>query len=332
MSDLESLEIFESEAEYADWLPLLTSFDQPSRLDQLTALTLNNLFYTDETVNILSTYLSRTKSLTHLGLVISFPGYDESDDESEDKDPECVSIAPVISAISNSESIESLSLTLQKLDNLEHQALVHLIAQNQRVNDMNLEIVIQKQSQTHEILDSLMLSQSIVKFKFENENPALAYPLDLPTFERTFRANTILNDIDISTDVLSDDIPRVARRIFDSIPGQNLERFVLEGCVNTRGFSYTEDFKDLIYLARTFCGSKLNKRTVFPPELFQVVLFAGFVEEEEQIWYEDQLLCIIKSLLDRRTLGLVLGEVLPISQSYLFVRCRDALEKIKGSG
>jgi hypothetical protein len=46
-------------------------------------------------------------------------------------------------------------------------------------------------------------------------------------------------------------------------------------------------------------------------------------------WYDEQVYTVVNTLLDRRTVGMVYNDTLPLGRSYLFVRCRDASSKLR---
>jgi hypothetical protein len=103
---------------------------------------------------------------------------------------------------------------------------------------------------------------------------------------------------------------------------RNLETF----CETKRPRDKQEDPRQLLRLARTILLSKPTMSTIIPRELYRVIVYEGFTDGT---WYEDQLLIIVKALLNRRTLGLVYENSLSLSRSFLFVRCREALETVR---
>ena len=288
-------------------------FLKASNLDRLTELRIQQIERSDVSVSALSAYLSRA-NMSLQTLCMSF-----ADGEAD--------IDAVVKEIRNSKSIKCLNISFDSVKENDPSLLLDLISKSRSINHLVLELDSVTVGDVHRVFDHLERSDSIVKFDFNcHFVDTTESSIDYDRIASSISKSRTLNNVSLSllrSETSMDS--EMADEFFETCG--NLDQIFVEKYYR---FRYREDDeKDLHHLiefARSFAGSKMTKNTVLPRELFSIVLYEGF---KHLNWHDDQLSTVIRALLDLRTLDLIQGGPLPMSRPYLYVRCRDALERIR---
>ena len=236
-------------------------------------------------------------------------------------------------AIGNSKSIRSLGVCLSDSRN-SLSGLIDLIRCTTQINDLCVFLNPTSIEDQYQLLSALSQNQSIVRASIRDKSDDDDASVDeieqeeLQRLAELLPKNRTISElfIDFSFFAMNSDVQATVDSMAAST--RNLDQISLNGRKYKRSET-VQIVRELIVIARTLVGSKSTKEWVIPRELFNVILFEGFKCE---YWYDDQLKTVIRCLLDRRSLGLVYEGILSLSRSYLFVRCRDALEEIRMQG
>jgi hypothetical protein len=283
-------------------------------------------FYDDEDLDALANYVSTSKSLRKLDLKLS---------GTEDYFAGRTSLFSVLSSDPN--QLESVKLELTFVQNILD-GLAQMIRASKVLYSIEIN-EIKGSDAAEQLLDAVSKSTSLIKCFLGTTNLFHSF---FETAVKKLRVNTILKKLDYLD------------------PGMPLRNFTDRECVafqilktyknmwaiqlmNRREGSYCRndnyidlDIYGLLFDVRLFCGtrakeSKGHKSRVIPSEVLEKILF--FAHYDNKILYEDQLRVIIRSLLDRRTLGKIVfkdkSPDLQPSKNLLYVRCRNALEFVK---
>ena len=208
--------------------------------------------------------------------------------------------------ISKSQHIHHLSVTVKELD-----------------SELNSEDV-------HQSFQCLESKTSIVKFNLSADLSEIS--IGLVNYERIANClskNHVINEATLLLEYDDDETSLALAAATENVLSRcsNLDKVEINGHCQYRPGNET-DLKCLIRLARTFAAGMLTQESRLPRELFATILYEGF---KDLGWHDDQLSVVIRALSNRRTAGSVRGDVLPLSRSYLYVRCRDALERLRTS-
>ena len=298
-------------------------FLQPSCLDNLTRVDFEELARKDQIVSSLATFLPRAKQLKSFSVV--FLNSRVSLLNSPDAD-----ISAVIEAIVTSRSIQVLFLSFELTLENDLTLLLKLISQSKSINHFYFGADHLKDDELYLAFEYLERSDSIVKFHLRSDPSSFSSPPDYKRIAECVRKCPTVNDVDFFRRDEDEEYDQDASNALDTFyeTCSNLDRIqIKDGGMNRPGRE-SKDWTQLFQIARTFAGAKLTKKTKVPRELFTLILNEGF---KHLSWFDNQLSVVIRALLNRRTLGIIYGDVLPLSRPYLYVRCRDALEKIRSS-
>ena len=291
---------------FSKQLPML--FQRASALDNLTKLSLEEILRTKSMVSSLAAFLSRASRLTRLDI-----GFYQEDAD----------LSALFQSILKSTSIQKLSILCRFDQENDVDLMLDLISESRFINDLRISPMGISEDHFYLAFESLESSQSIVKFAFSPfESDILE--IDYERLAASVAENAVVNDLTLFNgeeeyDPDADDALDVFKTICT-----HLEGITIKGC-GSRPKRDTDNLKQLTRLARTFSTSSLTQGSTFPRELIRIIVYEGF----KDFWNGDQLSIVVRALLDRRTLGLIYGDILSLSRSYLFVRCRDALERIR---
>ena len=295
---------------------LMPLFGRPSCLDTLSTLRLEKLHKLPKggsMVNELSNYIERAAFLKHFAFGFNNRG---------------ASAERLIEAVAKSPSIEYLQVDLKESSEPEISMMLALIKETKQINVLKVTASLGD----YRVLEAVSRNESVVTFSYTDHWDQEAFELDYNMIVGVLPMNKTLNKVHLDYQSVNDHertVDEILDAIHDDFP--NYDEFTL----NT--FSYNrfeilnnikQDLAPLIKVARVFAGSRMTKSSRLPPELFRLIITQGFEHEK---WYDYQLEVVATALLDRRTLGLVYGDILRISEPYLYVRCREALVKVRQS-
>ena len=304
-------------------LSLMTILEQLSRKDSIKDLRISNALQNETNLNILLSFLPQATALTRLFL--QFRSGLRKDIQFDDLIESIPALVP----------IQKLEFSLEDSRPSEVGALAKLIRNSKSIHALRLDIRT-RETDHFRIFEALAESKSIVDFKCVINGYGSASDDVSSRLIACISKNRILNNVYISFDgpffdlqrSFGDDIEKTVstNRNLDRMHVSNADSYQNFDVQSPRLKQGSEHSRSLVRIARTLALSKFTKKTVFPRELLHSILFEGFNGQE---WFEDQLQTVIRCLLDRCTLGLVYSDILPVSKSYLYVRCRDALGQVR---
>ena len=283
-----------------------------SNLDNLNHLDFGLVPRTYLFVSSLTAYISRAKQL--MKLWVSF--------EDEDAD-----LSTLVESIINSKSIQFLDFDLYLIRENDTALLFDLITKARSVNQLYLMPAKLATDDIYRAFEHLGMSDSIVKFCILPSNNGELI-LDYDRIAKCIAKSRTVNDVDLDLDDFNDlVVDAVAVDKMLATCG-NLDKLTIGEQERTRSRQDNSQLQALMNLARTFASSKMTKKTPLPRELFNMILYQGF---KHLNWADGQLSVVVRALSDRRTLSHVQNGLLPLSCPYLYVRCRDALGKVKSN-
>ena len=262
----------------------------------------------------LAAYISRATQLTQLW--VSF----------EDLDAD---LSTLVESIINSESIQSLDFDAEIIKENDTALLFDLITKTRSINRLHIAPKSMAMDDIYRAFECLVKSESIVKFCILPSNTG-EFILDYDRMARSITKSRTVNDFELNLEL--DDFegleidPVAVDKMFETCG--KLDRLMIGEEERTRSREDTSKLQELMNLARTFASGKMTKKTPLPRELFNIILYQGF---KHLNWTDGQLPVVVRALSDRRNLGQVQSGLLPLSCQYLYVRCRDALEKVKSN-
>ena len=279
-------------------------FIRPSNLDNLCVLSIHDLQRNESNVGYIASFVSRAHHLKTL--VLSFYSHDAD-------------ISVMIGNIISNDSIQTLSLSL-RVRNKDITVLPDLISQSRSIHHLHLYIDNIRDDLFYDLLQKMESSCSIVKFHLICQPPT---SLNYRRIAAGIQKCRVLNDLTLFEKSVGEEQERVVDSFFADCV--NLERLQVKRWERVRE-SFQDELTSLIKISRTFCGARWLKESRVPTELLDLILVEGF---KKIGWVDGQFGVVKKVLMDRRSLGLVYSDALPLSKSYLYVRCRDALDKIR---
>ena len=291
--------------------------ETPSHLDNLEQLHIRSLSVTVRCSQDLIAYLSRTTNLKAFHLDI------------DDRDG---NLACLIEAVQRVDTIERLRVNIPNIAEDEFQVMLCLIRETRHLHDLSINLDNTDTSMIYQLFDALSLSKSIVKFSaIENASDKEPYELDLDHIKSAMAKNRVLDYLYAGFGRLSNSHSSLQRFMLSFYENSRNLRMVnffpFESLRPKKVGEIEQSMTPLFILARTLAGFKSSTRQVIPLELWHEILFQCFREDG---WYEDQLMVAIRALVNRRTIGLVQSDLfMRCTKPYLYVRCRDALEKLR---
>ena len=283
-------------------------FSEASSLDNLSSLFLGALFRSEAMISALVAYLSRAQQLERL--LISFVEQDAD-------------LSTSIKAIVDKKTVKTLSFNYNVVQENDSVILFDLISNTRSINDLKIRAVYLKEEDFSLALKHVEKNESIVRLHLSAHGLLhVDYERIATSISKSRTVNHLhlfVNDGFGNIDVDMDSVDKM----FEVC--SNLDRLTVGKYQRTRSRGDEVDLKYLIRFSRTFAGSKMTRDSRLPRELFSIMLYEGF---KHLNWFDGQLSTVIRALLDRRTIGIIAGDFLPLSRPYVYVRCRDALEKI----
>ena len=261
-------------------------------------------------VTALVAYLSRVPKLESLHL-----GFDEQDAD----------LSTFIKVVVNKKTLKRLSIIHNVLQENDAALLCDLISNTRSINNLEITAENMKEEDLYLALKHFEKNASIVKLDISFND---LFYLDYELIAAFISKNRTVNHLHLFTkednedDELEIDTDSVDE-MFEMC--DNLDNLIVGDYQRTRSRGDEQDLKNLIRFSRTLAGSKMTRDSRLPRELFDIILYEGF---KHLNWFDNQLSVVIRALLNRRTIGIVASDLLPLSRPYLYVRCRDALEKI----
>ena len=242
-------------------------------------------------------------------------------------------LSSFVKAVIDNKNLKILSIYYHVIRETDYAILPDLISKTRSIHDLEITAMDQRMDDFYLALENLEKNESIVKLHI---SAILFTEIDYERITALIAKNRTVNFVRLSWDVyndyhqieLEDDIE--LRDVKDSIDRtfemcSNLDSLIVGFYERARYRGDELDLKNIIKISRTLAGSKISRYSRFPRELFNIILYEGF---RHLNWFDDQLSVVIRALLNRRTIGIVCNYLLPLSRPYLYVRCRDALEKI----
>ena len=284
-----------------------------SSLDNLICLDIWEFVRSETVVSALSAYLSRANRLESL-LIVFVDG--EAD------------IRRVTDAIIKNQSIRKLSFFYQAIRKPDITPLFDLLAQTHSINDLEIGVKDLDLESLYLGIDYFAYNKSVIRLKLNSTALRFAAAIDYERITASMSKNQVVSEVnmhvfkygygyvDFKVDAES------VQRVFESCC--NLDKLTIKESVNSR--SNERELQNLMRISRTFVGSQMTKDSRLPRELLNIILYEGF---KHLNWFDGQLNVVVRALVDRRTLGIVRKDLLPLSRPYLYVCCQDALEKIR---
>ena len=306
-----------------------------SALDNLSTITVCSNQVSQADIDALVLYVARAQKLTELDLRLS----------GKDNDS-----ARLFDSLARTDQFRCLKLSLNDLTDADYRAIQNIV-KTSRINSFYFSTNFSDLSHMYATIDALSTSNSIVKCVLVDEDntkknrrsniinfweDATVDLFDVPLFDfsciqRLFEKHRVLNDLEIVGPAAG--YSKKQAKI-DEIKASclNLERLDLNSRIQWPDRReeinvFLKTMYPYIEITRVLASGNPGPKRRLPRELLEIILISYI----GQGWYRNQLVAIITALLDRRTLGLVYGDILPLSKSYLYVRCRDALLRIRTS-
>ena len=275
----------------------------------MTDLDLEDIRRTQNVVSSLSAYIPRAKQLTKLGVTLDRPDAD---------------ISTLVASIVNHKSIQSLDFCLDVLNENDKDLVFDLITKT-RANQLHLILSTLSMNEYYHVFELLQKNVSIVKFELDMTptDDGEILNLDCDQLAKSFTKSQTLNELRIDAFHAFGIDQAAMHKMFQTCC--NLNKLKFKNYLQTRPRDDCPELKSLVRISRTFAGSSITPDSRLPRELLNIILYEGF---KHLNWYDQQLYVVIRALLDRRTVGIVASNLLPLSRPYLYVRSRDALEKM----
>ncbi len=247
------------------------------------------------------------------------------------------SIEPIISACSQSSSLESASFE-GFLNQSKYIEVFEAMIPVAKIHSLELNGINRTQDAI-QILRAVSKSESLVQVKCQMASQAI----NVLEFARAVNdaQNLCILDISIhsyelgiqefeSQTAVDEEKIFATKRSIQGIKFSCRNRsFLLENS------AYIElDLQSLIFEARLLSGSRfvrkkkgMKQHRHLPAELIEAILLHAYYDEK--VCSEDQLKTIIRCMLDRRTLGKIVMKEMEASKSFMYVRCRSVLESLR---
>ena len=285
-------------------------FSRASSLDNLESLTLWEFKRSEAMISALAAYMSRTPKLE--GLHVHF---DEQDAD----------LSTFVKAVNDNKTLKILTMIFNVVQENDSAIMFDLISNTRTINDLGITAKNLKEEDFYLAFEHFETNESIVKLQL-SANDLLH--IDYERIAESISKNRTVNDLHV---IIEDENEGVGLEVdTDSADNMfemcdNLDSLIVGDYERARSRGDELDLENIIKISRTLAGSQMTKESRLPRELLNIMLYEGF---KHLNWFDNQLSVVVRALLDRRTLGIVAGDLLPLSRPFLYVRCRDALDKI----
>ena len=222
--------------------------------------------------------------------------------------------ARLLQVLRTCESLKVVSIAPSFLSVGDLRVLTDMIKHSHTIHSFSLDSGIQHLENVYSLLDAVQVNTSIVSFRISDRSMRV-FTLDLERIKRVLVNNHVLASFQLL-------FREIVNDVFDiRVMVQGFEAFDRVCITPVDVVNQTGDGHVILKVLRVFAG---RVRDVLPREVLDEILYCL-----DSLWSKNKFRVIRDALSDKRTLGYVHCETVGLSKAYLFVRCRDALKKIR---